>query len=420
MFALSNCKKKDNPAPTNVTINPIDPNNPPGTNLYVLVIDDGAQSMEVGKSLTFNAHLVSSTGAVVNPTGISWSSNLGGFSGSVFSATSVTFGIVTASVVYEGITYSASVPVNIQPERSTQLFAVVPSAIIWSTNSGPMQLNTVYLGSGSASYNFTSDNSSIASVSSAGLVTFHAVGSTVIRVSATINGQQSETAVPVMVVGTPEVPLPVTRIVVSPPVGELFRGETLQISAKAYNGNGVDVSNTVTFNYAIVPKQEGDDPTPPVAASIDGSGMVKALTIGNVYVKVTANGITGQAEIIVNPDTIITVTPFMVTLGTDYSQFPPVQNTDATLTATTQKVDRAKYKNHDPNFLSTIPNPPNLQWELPLTGIPAIDDAFKVVTLSNATNSSVKVTAIPNKMGATFIVAYAGMYGGGAAIQVNP
>jgi len=215
--------------------------------------------------------------------------------------------------------------------------------------------------------------------------------------------------------------LPVTKVVVSPPLGELFRGETLQLSAKAYNSKGEDVTGTVTFNYEIVPKEEGDEVQPVIAASINSSGLVKALTIGGAYVKATANGIMGQAEIIVNPDTVITVSPFFVTLGMDYTQFPPVQNPDnATFTATTQKVDRVKYRNHDAGFLSTIPNPPDLKWELPTTGIPQIDDTFKVVTLSDVTTTSAKVTAIPGKTGSTFIIAYTELYGGGAGIMVNP
>ena len=411
---LSECKKDKK------TDDSIEISNSSNTSAkYALIIDDGAQSMEVGKSISFDAHLVSSTGAVINPGTVTWSSNIGGISDNVFSFNTVTVGIISASVQYEGITYTAAVPVNVQPEKSTQLFAVVPSAIIWATNSGPIQLNTVYLG-GSATYAFSSDNSGVASVSGTGLITFNATGNANVKVTATINGKTSDIFVPVMVVGESSVPLPVTKIVVTPPLGELFRGETLQLNAKAFNSKGDDVTSSVTFNYVIVPKEEGDG-EPIIAASVNSTGLVKALTIGNAYVKVTASGITAQSEITVNPDTILTVTPFTAYLGTDYSVFPPVQNPDnATFTVITQKVDRTKYKNHDPGFLSAIPNPSNIKWKLPTTGIPQIDDQFKVVTLSNITNNSAKVTAIQGKAGSTFIVAHTDLYGGGAAIIVNP
>jgi len=415
-LTLSECKKDKKTE---------DPSGPGGSSnsaaKYVLIIDDGAQSLEVGKSISFNAYLVSSTGAIVNPGSVTWSSNIGGISVNIFSLSTATVGVISASVDYEGVTYKAAVPISVQPEKSMQVFAVIPSAIVWSTSSGPIQLNTVYMG-GSATYNFSSENTNIASVSSTGLITFNAAGTTNIKVTATINGQTSDIFVPVMVIGQPEVPLPVTRIVVNPPLGEMFRGETLQLSAKAYNSKGEDVSSTVTFNFELIPKQEGDDTEPVIAASVNNSGLVTALTIGGAYVKATASGITGQTEIVVNPDTVITVSPFMATIGgMDYLAFPPVPNPDnATFTATTHKVDRTKYRNHDNSFLTLIANPSDLKWELPTTGIPQIDDIFKVVTLSNMTNTSVKATVIQGKVGNTFVVAYSGSNGGGAAIIVNP
>lgn len=416
VLCLGGCKKDK----TSVAIED------PGTNnsdskKYVLVIDNGAQSMEVGQTLNLSAHLVSSEGIVVSASGVTWSSNIGGISGAAFSINTETIGVISASVQYEGNTYTSAIPVNIQPSKSSQLFAVVPSAIIWQTNSGPMALNTVYLGGGSASYAFSSDNSSIASVSGAGVITFNAAGNTNIKVTATINGQASVVNVPVMVLGTPEVPLPVTRIVVDPVLGELFRGETLQLNAKAYNSKGDDVTGTVTFNYTIKPKLE-DDNEPAIAANVSATGLVKALTIGGAYVNVSASGVMGQAEIVVNPDTVIIVNPYFVTLGgMDFSQMPPVQGpTSAVLTASTKKIDRARYRAKDPSFLVSIPNSPTLMWDLPETGIPQIDEQFKVVTLENKTNTTVTVKAIPQKFGSTMVVAHDGIYGGAAPVLVNP
>lgn len=408
-------KKTESENPPSTT-NP----NTPGERKYVLVIDNGAQSMEVGKTLVLNAHLVSASGAVVNASGISWSCNAGSVSGNNFTAGTETVGIISASVQHEGFTYTAAVPVNVMPLASTLLFGVAPSAIVWSTNSGPMQFNTIYIGTQTSSFVFESIDASIASVSASGLVSFHKPGNTTIKVTATIGGQTSIINVPVLIVGEPDVPLPVTRIVVNPSMGELFRGETLQMNAKAFNGKGEDVTSSVTFNYTVEEKlEENQEPSNPI--SIDASGKVTARSIGYAYVKVTASGVMGQAEIAVNPDTIITVTPFYVNFGTDYSQFPPVPGpSDQTFTAKMQKVDRVKYKAKQPNFLIDLPNPANLQWALPETGIPQIDDMFKVVTLSNATGTSVKVTPIQGKIGATTLIAYSGIYGGAASIMVNP
>jgi len=409
---LFSCKKEKTSSTTTTE-------EPSSSKKYALVIDNGAQAIDQGKSITYSAHLVSSSGQVVAATNVSWSSNIGGMTGATFTYAKDTTGIVTASIDYEGVKYTASVPVCVNPLKNTQIFAVVPSAIIWDTKSGPIQLNTVYMGNQSASYVFTSENSNIASVSSNGNITFNAAGNTRIKVKATIGSQTSELFVPVMVVGEPEVPLPVTRVVVSPALGEMFRGETLQLNAKAYNSKGEDVTSTVTFNYLAIQKQEDDEETE-MPITVSGSGLVTAKALGGAYVTVTANGVIGQSEITVNPDTVILVQPFFTTLGTDMTQFPPVTKTSENFTASTYKVDRAKYKADQPGFLISIPNPSTLQWDLPLTGIPDIDNLFNVVTLSNKTNSSCTATAIQGKVGSTFVVAHAGDNAGAAAIMVNP
>ncbi len=397
-----------------------DPSTTTNDKKYVLVIDNGAQTMEAGQTPALKAHLVSTSGEVVSVSGVSWSSNIGTVTGANFSATSESAGSISASVTYEGLTYTASVPISVQPPAGTLLFGVVPSAIIWSTNSGPIQLNTVYIGSQNATFAFSSNSSDIASVSSSGLVTFNKVGTTTVKVTATIGGQKSTINVPVMVVGEPEVPLPVTRIVVNPALGELFRGETLQMNAKAYNSKGEDVTSTVTFNYVVEEKlEDNEEPSNPI--KIDASGKVTAQSIGDAYVKVTANGILGQAEITVNPDTIITVYPFFVNFGKDISQSPPVRGPSAqALAAKMQRVDRVKYRAKDASFLVDLPTPSNLQWMLPQTGIAQIDDIFKVVTLTEATTTSVKVKPIQNKIGSTVVIAHAGIYGGAASISVYP
>ncbi|MCE3226257.1 MAG: Ig protein [Bacteroidetes bacterium] len=411
---FTNCKKNKDASPTE------EPTTPANTEKkYTLVIDNGAQSVEQGKTISFSAHLVSSTGAVVTAPSVSWSSSFGAFSGTNFSFNKDTTGTISASVTYDGVTYTAAVPICIQPLKSSQVFAVVPSAIIWSTNSGAIQLNTVYFGSG-ATYAFSSDNSSIASVSGSGSVSFHSPGSTNIKVTATINGQVNVVTVPVLVVGTPEAPLPVTRVVITPALGQMFKGETLQLNAKAYNSNGDDVTGTVSFNYTVIPKIE-EDGVPTNAASVNGTGLVTAVDLGGCYVQASTNGVIGQAEIVVNPDTVILVTPFFTQLGGfDPITFQP-NPTSQNFTAKTYKVDRNAYKAGSANFLTQITNPASLTWEVPTSGIPEIDNFFNIVTLSNANTTNVTATAIQGKAGSTVIVAKAdGKYFGGAGVLVMP
>lgn len=424
------CKKKEETPPatttttTTTTGGSTTGGNPTDTK-YVLVISNGAQAVPMGKEMPLKAHLVSETGEVTNATNVTWSSDVGSISGANFLAgSSVTVGVISASAQHNGKTYTAQVPVSI--EGASNLFGVVPSAIIWSPIGGDIPLMVVYLGSQSTSYSFSSTNADIASVSSAGVVSFHKAGNTTIVVKATIGGQNSEIYVPVLVVAEPEIPLPVTRVEVKPAVGELFRGEELQMEAKAYNSKGEDVTNKVTFSYVVEEKLEEDGFSFGIPVSINNTGKVKALTIGNAYVKVTAEGIMGQAEIIVNPDTVIMVTPFHVQLGgmvfdpMNPMNPPTAGPSEQTFTAKMQKVDRDKYRAKNPNFLIDLPNPSNLEWVLPEDFIPMYPDMFKVVTLSNKTTTSVKATKIDGKSGATTVIARSGIYGGVGSVFVSP
>ena len=415
---LSGCKKKDNKDATT------DPATPAATPVGRLVIDNGARSLPVGNNITYSAKLVKTDGSVVALTsGVSWSSsnaNAGSFSGGVFTANAGEITVIKASYTLDGVTYTAEVPLSIEIPN-TSIFAVLPSAIIYEVGAGTIQLETVYIGSGSATYAFSSDNTGVASVSSAGVVSFVSAGNAIITVAATINGQTSNVKVPVLVVGAPAVVLPIAKVVVTPKNVEMFKTETQQYIAKAYDSNGNDVTANYTFNWSVSAK-DADFPNP---VTINSTGLVTAHNLGDAYVTAVAAGINGQAELTVNPDTVIMVSPFYVSLGgIDPITFQPGPNSQ-NLTATTYKVDRNAYKTHQANFLTQISNPSNLSWQLPLTGIPAIDSFYDVVTLSNTTSSGATVTKKSSVTGAgsTFVVAYVpgtGIEPGITAITVMP
>ncbi len=416
---LTNCKKKDSKDPEPTTPTPTTP--APSARL---VIDNGARALPVGNNITYSAKLIKADGTVTNlSSGVTWTSsnaNAGSFSGSVFTASAGEITIVKASYTQDGVTYLAEVPLTIQIPN-TSIFAVLPSAIVYQAGSETIQLETVYIGSGSASYAFSSDNTGVANVNSAGVVSFISAGQANITVAATINGQTSNVIVPVLVVGAPAVALPVAKVVVTPKNLEMFKGETQQYIAKAFDSNGNDVSSNYTFNWTVSAK-DADFPMP---VSISGSGMVTASNLGGAYVSATAAGITGQAELNVNPDTVIIVNPFYVSLG----GFDPItlqpNPTTQNLTATTYKVDRVAYKAGQSNFLNQIANPSNLTWMLPLTGIPAIDAFYDIVDLTNQSSSGVTVTKKASAMtgGSTFVVAHVpgtGIEPGISAITVMP
>jgi hypothetical protein len=398
---LTGCKKKDSKDPEPTTPTPTTPS--PSARL---VIDNGARALPVGNNISYSAKLIKSDGTIINlSSGVTWTSsnaNAGSFSGSIFTASAGEITIVKASYTLDGVTYTAEVPLTIQIPN-TSIFAVLPSAIIYQAGSETIQLETIYIGSGSASYAFSSDNTGVANVTAAGVVSFISAGQANITVTATINGQASNVIVPVLVVGAPAVVLPVAKVVVTPKNLEMFKSETQQYIAKAYDSNGNDVSANYTFNWAVSAK-DADFPMP---VSINATGVVTANNLGGAYVSATAAGITGQTELTVNPDTVIMVNPFYVSLGGfDPITFQPGPSS-SNLTAITYKVDRNAYKAGQANFLNQITNPANLTWMLPLTGIPAIDNFYDIVTLSSQTSTGVTVTKKPTGNGSSFVIAHA-------------
>lgn len=149
---LSGCKKKDNktnePEPTTPTT--------PAPSAR-LVIENGARSMPVGNNIAYSAKLVKTDGTILTlSSGVTWTSsnaNAGSFSGGIFTASAGEITVIKASYTLDGVTYTAEVPLSIEIPN-TSIFAVLPSAIIYQAGTETIQLETVYIGSGSASYVF--------------------------------------------------------------------------------------------------------------------------------------------------------------------------------------------------------------------------------------------------------------------------
>ncbi len=369
IFALvfSSCKKDD------TSDNKDGNNNSSGE--YVLLIETGAQSLTLGSTLNYSAVLVKSTGEVTPATGITWSTSNQSIATINAGGAITTAGegaiTVTASVSVGGKTYSATVPLVI---ATPSIFAVAPSAIIWGVNDGQLQLEPIYFGTETPSYSYTSSNNNIASVSSSGLITFSALGNCEITVTANGLTGNPEVVVPVMVVGAPTVPLPVTKVIVTPNAHDMYRGESMQYTAKAYNSNNAEVATTI--EWKVLDAEIG---------TINASGLFTAKAIGKTTIQAVAQGMVGQAEVIVNPDTTIIVNPIYVSVPSGGTQ---------QFTAKTYKINRAN------KALTEIPNPVGLKWEMPSFGI----STFDIGTVDNTGKVTLKQSATPGMQ--SFVLAY--------------
>lgn len=353
----------------------------PSSSAVALSIQTGAQSIAPNGNVSYNAVLVDSKGNTSPATGVSWSvsgsggSSIGSFSGNVLTGTGIGYGTVTASVQANGKTLTASVPVGVY---GLSLFSVVPSAVIWSTNAGSIALTPYYIGTGSTTYTYSSSDATVASVDASGNITFNKAGECAITVTASGLSGSPSVVVPVLVVGTPTVSLPVVRVAVTPNAPEMFRGDNTNLTAKAYDGGGNVVSNS-TFSWS---SQDAS------VATVDQTGKVTAMKLGKTIITATASGISGQAEVAVLPDTAVIVTPIMATVAAGGTQ----QFTDTVYTV-----------NHTTRALTAIPGYSGITWAIPSYGVPVIDSLFNVGTVSSTGLVSVKSSATPGMV--SFVLA---------------
>ena len=358
-IALYSCKKdKDSDDETTP-----DGGTPPQK---VLIIDVGAQTLNADQTFTYTARFIDIDGTITTATNVTWSSS----STDIFTINSsglctpvgMGTGKVTASVTENGFTFTAVAPIGI---TIPSLFSVAPSAIIYE-KGGTLDLTPIYIGIESPSYTYSSSDASVASVSASGKVTFESSGECVITVTADLDGSPT-VEVPVLVIPGIEIPLPVTKVEVTPTTKEIFRGQTASFTAKAFNSDNEDVTSDVSFQWTT---------TDPTIATVDANGTVTGKSIGTTQVISSAEGLIAQAEIHVSPDTVVLVDPFFVSVG---------QGNSTQLTA--------KAYRYDGNNLNELTGVTNFKWETLSYGIPAIDNLFSIGSISSSGMFTVKSDA---------------------------
>jgi uncharacterized protein YjdB len=357
----------------------------------MLVIENGGLTVNPDEAVSYKARLVNKDGSTVTPASLTWSTSNSDVV--VISSTGVAtlkatgFVTVTATATYNGATFTATAPLQI---ATPGVFAVAPGACLMFPGES-IQLNPVYLNASSApSYSYSTDKSSVATVSSTGVVSAVAAGSATITVNSTTSAGSAQVLVPVLVIGVPDVVLPVVRVDVTPDAEDIFRGDTKQFVAKAYNGNNQEVAGE-TFTWSV------EDPS---IASISSSGLVTGLKIGETKVRAVTKGIIGEATLTVNPDTVVVISPFMATIAPGNSQ----------------QFNAQAYNAKTATLLSGITN---FKWEIPNYPVPGFE-IFNIGTVSPTGLVNVKPEAIPGI--SSFVIAYIGNnpdYGSAAPIIVG-
>jgi hypothetical protein len=407
---FSACSKKDDSTTTT-----------DASKQYVLVIENGAQALKAGKSITYNSYLIDKTGNKLSSgytVTYAIDDTSASFNGSVLKAKDNVgiSGTVTATTTYNSVSYTAKVPVKFTSTAGENApFAVSPEAVVWTTGAGTIPLWPIYLGTSPATFTYTSSNPAVITVNSAGEISFVSAGSANVTVSATINGKLTTVVVPVLVVAQPSVPLPVTRIQIDKKSLTLFKGSSKTFTVKAYNSNNEDVTNTVSFTWKFVPKDTSADDTPPFTVSA-GSGVgsasatctVKGANFDDGYLVVTGSGLTDQAEVDVVNDKFVFCNPFFITMG---SMQIPGTSSDSVSTAQLYKIDTAAFYAAGNNQQAIANSIQQLSggtytWTKLKTGIPQIDATLDVFNLR------------PNGNRGTFSAKF-GAFGNGFAVVTN-
>jgi uncharacterized protein YjdB len=204
--------------------------------------------------------------------------------------TGVAQGAVTITASAEGKSGTSSITVKPKP-----VGAVILSPAQVSIEAGQTRQLTAQVTDDQGNVlsgrpiSFSTDNATIATVSSTGVVTGVAIGAA--KITATSEGKTGTADVTVT-------PVPVATVEVSPPTSDLTIGQTIQLSAIAKDAKGnVLVGRPVSWTSGA-----------PSVATISGTGLVTAVGAGTAVIFATVEGRTASASVNVRQIAVTSVT----------------------------------------------------------------------------------------------------------------
>ena len=281
---------------------PVEPTTPPpAPTVSTIEVAPSSASLEVGKTQRFTATAKASNGSTVSGVNITWSSsntpvvtinNTG-------VATAVAAGMATIRATGNGI---SSAPVTITVTNP-------PVATVTVSPSAPQQMNVGDMvtfrataqaaggiARGDATISWSSSDTGVVTITSAGVSTAAAVGTATIRASA--EGINSS---PVMITVS-EAPPMIATVKVTPDMESITEGETLQFEAVAMTSDGTQISG-VEFTWS-----SSDE----MVATVDMMGLATGVSAGEAMIMATADEVSGSAMLTVTEPVVVanvTVSP---------------------------------------------------------------------------------------------------------------
>ncbi|HEX9704673.1 MAG TPA: Ig-like domain-containing protein [Gemmatimonadales bacterium] len=248
-----------------------------------VIVSPGTASVGVGRTLQLTAVVRDGAGNDLTGRVVTWASGAAGIASVNGSGlvTGVAAGTVTITGTSEGVSGTASVTVTTVPVATVTVSPATANVPSGST----VQLTAVARDAAGntltgRSFNWTSDNTNVATVNGSGRVTGVAAGT--VTITATSEGVSGTASVTVTTV-------PVASVVVSPATASVSTGLTVQLTAVARDA----VGNTLAgrpFSWA-------SDNTN--VATVNGSGLVTGVAAGTVTITATSEGVSGTASVTV-------------------------------------------------------------------------------------------------------------------------
>jgi uncharacterized protein YjdB len=264
-------------------------------------------TIESGATTQLSAEVRDANGVVVSfPATWSSSNNAVATVSSTGVVTGVAAGGATITATAGDRTSSASITVTAAPVPPTPTVPVVASVVVspasaTMTTGGTTQLVAQARDSAGAvmtgqSFTWSSTNTAVATVSSAGVVTAVAAGNATVRATSA-NGRVGSAAITVNAPPTIPPPTPVVATVaVTPASVTLTTGGSSQLSAQARDASGAAMAG-VTLVWSS---------SNTAVATVSNTGVVTAVAAGSASVRATSsNGVFGSSAITVSaPPTI--------------------------------------------------------------------------------------------------------------------
>ena len=279
----------------------------------ITVSPSSAQQMDVGDTRTFTATAVTANGSERDDVIFTWASS----DDTVVSidasglATAVGAGTATITTATGGVTSSpVTITVSEPPPMVASVKVTPPMESIEVGESQQFEA-TALTSEGTTvpdvTFTWTSSDTTVATIDTAGLASGLSAGSVAITASA---GEFSDTAM--LMVSVP--PPVVSSVTVSSPTESIVIGETQQFEAMALTSEGMAIPGVVvTWTSSDM-----------MVATIDGSGLATGVGAGEVEITATVDEVSGTAMLMVSvpPPVVssVTVSPSMASIKTGETQ----------------------------------------------------------------------------------------------------